>query len=408
MPGNTFIFSSQSTNLFLIFCFILEVGIACPATYADEFQPAKGDNHQPAQGSHLRNEQQTEDQLPALNDNRIRGPYCGVNSLYACLTALGIETTPADYIKTRYIGSFEGSSAKELIDATRDFGAHAESLSHLTHRDLRRIQTPMILHVQGNRTDKNFNHWIAFLGFEGDRVRIVDAPLPLQTLTMAELLSKWDGTAIAVSKEELTHGFLYESRVEIILGLGLLAFAVYFLARCFSNSFSIVKFKINSKKVSLLWQMCIIFGFSLLLSLGYHAASDVGFLNNSTALAEVTIRYHSSKIPKLTLAETEQEISEGEPLLLDARYAIDFQRGTLPNAKSIPINSALHDRQQILAGVPRTKRIIVYCQSSGCGFADEIAQFLEFNDFKNVAVFRGGYREWSQNHIPEGSRIAQE
>lgn len=397
----------QRGTLVLIFCFF-EFGIFCLSAYSDGIQPAQSDDHLTAQLPSLKTEKQSEDLLPELTDNRIRGPYCGVNSLYACLTALGIETNPADYIKIKYIGSFEGSSAKELIDATRDFGAHAESLSHLTHRDLRRIQTPMILHVQGNRADKNFNHWIAFLGYEGERVRIVDAPLPLQTMSVAELLSKWDGTAIAVSKEKLTHGFLYESRVEIILGLGLLVFAVYFLSRYFGNSLSIFNLEKKSKKINLLWQMCIIFGFSLLLSLGYHAASEVGFLKNSTALAEVTLRYHSTKISKLNLTETEKEISEGEPLLLDARYAIDFQHGALPNAKSIPINSTLHDRQQILVGVPKAKRIIVYCQSAGCGFADEIAQFLEFNDYKNVAVYRGGYREWSQNHIPEGGRMVQE
>lgn len=344
-------------------------------------------------------ENKSTNKLPVLKNNQVRGPYCGVNSLYACLTALGMQTEPADYIKTKYIGSFQGSSAKELIEASQDFGAKAESLSHLSHRELRSINFPMILHVRGSRTNGNFNHWVAFLGFENGRVRIADAPLPVQTMSTAELLSIWDGTGIVISKETISHNFIYESRIELILGLVLLTLSVYFLYQITCISLSYFNANISVEKLNLPWQICVIFTFSLFLSLGYHVFSEIGFLNNSTALAEVSQRYHSAKVPTLSLTDTKKEISEGNPLLLDARRPIDFQHGALPNAKSIPFNSSLSDRQQVLAGVPKTKRIIVYCQSSGCGYADEMAQFLKFNGYVNTVIFRGGYREWSQTLI---------
>jgi rhodanese-related sulfurtransferase len=48
-----------------------------------------------------------------------------------------------------------------------------------------------------------------------------------------------------------------------------------------------------------------------------------------------------------------------------------------------------------LHGIDKTQKIVLYCQSSGCGFSDEVAAFLKFNGYRNVSIFRGGYREWS-------------
>jgi rhodanese-related sulfurtransferase len=63
------------------------------------------------------------------------------------------------------------------------------------------------------------------------------------------------------------------------------------------------------------------------------------------------------------------------------------------------INSSLTDRQQLLNGIEKNKRIVVFCQSSGCGYSDEVAQFLKFNGYSNVVLYRGGYREWSRKFV---------
>jgi rhodanese-related sulfurtransferase len=84
--------------------------------------------------------------------------------------------------------------------------------------------------------------------------------------------------------------------------------------------------------------------------------------------------------------------------IYDARYGRDFVRGTIPSAKSLSIDSGLTERQDILGSTPKSQRIVVFCQSSGCGYADEVAQFLKFNGYENVVIYRGGYREWSKKH----------
>lgn len=342
--------------------------------------------------------------LPQLSDNRVSGPYCGIYSLYVCLSALGIETRAADYVSTKYIGSFRGSSAEELIGAAKDFGAQAECFSHLTHCELRRVQTPLILHMRGSWANAGFNHWVAFLGCDGDRVRIIDAPRPLQTISPAELLANWDGSAIVVSKEEVDRAFLFDGWVDFVIWSGLLVAAMYLLRIVFGSD-SPLPFDapLQARAKTLALQMGVILGFSLLLGVGYHALSEIGFLANPTASAEVTRRHYSVDIPEVSLADMENEIRQSQPLVLDARRVTDYRRGALPGAKSMSVNSTLSERQAVLANVPKDKRIIVYCQSAVCGYADEVARFLKFNGYTNLAVYRDGYRVWSQTRMLDHS-----
>lgn len=337
---------------------------------------------------------------PVLQDNRISGPYCGIQSLFVCLDTLGMATDIKDYLKTDYVGSFQGSTAEELIQAAKDFGAKAECFSHLTHRELGRIDSPAILHMRSNWGDGGFNHWVAFLGMEGGRVRIIDAPHPLQTMTTAELVANWDGTAIVVDREEPNQGFILAARFDYLLGVAVLLLVVFFLQTAFSTH----RVQRQSSPIhpgrTVLVQAGAILGVAMVLSLAYHACSEIGFLRNPTALADVTRRYYSVDIPELTMAQCEKEISEGKPLVLDARRVVDYQRGALPRAKSMSLYSTLPERQTVLTDVSKSTRIIVYCQSSRCGYADEVAKFLKFNGYENLAIFRGGWLEWKKTHQP--------
>ena len=47
-------------------------------------------------------------------------------------------------MSTRYVGSFQGSTSQELIDAAKDFGAQGRYLPISLKRN-RTVQTPMIV-----------------------------------------------------------------------------------------------------------------------------------------------------------------------------------------------------------------------------------------------------------------------
>jgi rhodanese-related sulfurtransferase len=336
--------------------------------------------------------------LPTLVDNRRGGPYCGINSLFVCLSALGIETEPGDFVSKKYVGSYRGSSVNELLDAARDFGVQAEAFSHLTDRDLRRIQTPLILHMRSSSFGSDYDHWVAFLGWDGDRMRVVDAPHSVEATLPADLLANWSGAAIAVSMESIDRSFVSAARVDYVLFVTLLGLVLYSLHAVFQPAFrlsppGLIHASLRSRAL----QVGVVCGFSCLLALAYHSLSSIGFLNNPTAVAEVTRRYYTVGVTEIGVEEMENEILQGESLVVDARRADDYDRGCLPGAISLSVDSTLQQRKQVLAGVPKGTRIVVYCQSSGCKYSDEVAGFLEFNGYSSLTIFRGGFVEWNRS-----------
>jgi rhodanese-related sulfurtransferase len=146
------------------------------------------------------------------------------------------------------------------------------------------------------------------------------------------------------------------------------------------------------------FQAAFLLGAVFVIAIAYHATTSVGLLRNPTAVAEVTRRYYSVDIPEISLAEMQKIVDEKITPIFDARYVRDYNLGTIPGAKSLSISSSLTERQEQMQGIDKTKRIVVFCQSSGCGYADEVAQFLKFNGYNNVVIYRGGYREWDKNH----------
>src|SRR5262245_16382892 len=73
------------------------------------------------------------------------GPYCGVYSLFAALSACGINTNFEQLLEQKYVGSIRGSSALELQSAARDLGAVCSAASGLSATTLRTAQCPLIL-----------------------------------------------------------------------------------------------------------------------------------------------------------------------------------------------------------------------------------------------------------------------
>jgi rhodanese-related sulfurtransferase len=261
----------------------------------------------------------------------------------------------------------------------------------------------MILHFRSTSASRDFNHWVAFLGVENDRARIIDLPHRITTIPFAELLAKWNGTAIAISQKPIRDEILWTSyryyiaTVAMIIGFLILVKSFYWSPQkeAFAAPTFLQRCKLGATQTAVL--LCVLFIAGIL----YHALSQVGFLKNPSAVAEVTRRYYSVDIPEIDIVEMERVVEEGTIPLFDTRFFRDFNRGTIGNAKSMPINSSLSERQAILGDTPKSQRIVVFCQSSGCGFADEVAQFLKFNGYENTVIYRGGYREWSQRNNNE-------
>ena len=365
------------TQIFIILsCFLL-----CTITLAEE----------PSEAKPL---------LPDLKEIEVSGPYCGIYSLIAILDTFGMHPDLEELLAPEFVGSFKGSSNKELEQAAEKYGLRGKSYSGLTWQELQASKSPMILHFRSTYADSQFNHWVAYLGVDGGKARIIDLPHRLATIPFAELLAKWDGTAIEISQEPIKNDILAASYTNYLTTIALILGALF-----------VVKFSFWSPQkeaftAPTLFQKCrraviqsaVLLGLFFVFGIWCHALSPVGFLKNPSAVAEVTRRYYSVDIPEIDFTEMERAVEEQTIPLYDARYARDFNRGTIPSAKSLAISSSLTERQKILGSTSKTQRIVVFCQSSGCGYADEVAQFLKFNGYENVVIYRGGYREWKQKH----------
>jgi len=346
---------------------------------------------------------ETKSLSPDLRNIEVSGPYCGIYSLVAILDTFGIYTDLAELLAPEFVGSFQGSSNKELEKAAEKYGLHGKTYSGLTWQELKSAKSPMILHFRSTYADSQFNHWVAYLGVDGGKARIIDLPHRLTTIPFAELLAKWDGTAIEISQEPIKGDILaasysnYLSTVALILGI-LLALKISFWnpqKEAFTEPTLIQKCKLGTI------QSAVLLGLLFVLGILYHALSPVGFLKNPSAVAEVTRRYYSVDIPEIDIVEVERAVAEGTIPLYDARFSRDYNFGTIANAKNLSINSSLSERRVIIGSTPKSQRMIVFCQSSGCGYADEVAQFLKFNGYENTVIYRGGYREWKQRYEPK-------
>lgn len=344
------------------------------------------------------NESAIEEDLLTLKELQVSGPYCGVYSLMACLDTFDLHPDIRDFLTLEYVGSSRGSNIEELVNAVESQGLHARAYSNLTWRELEKATSPTILHYRSTFADEQYNHWVAFVGVENGCARIIDIPHPMTTIPFAELLAKWDGIAISVSDKPIRGKLLLSSRIHYLTIVGILfstAFCIqYFFWNRNKEPFFAEMYSLRLRRA--VTQTFVFLSTLFIAAILYHVFSPIGFLRNTSAVAEVTRRYYSVDIPEIFYNEMATIVDDQSCLLIDARYPKDFKQGTIPGAKNMAISSSLFDRQQLLQGIDKNSKIVVFCQSRGCGYVDEIANFLKFNGYSNVILYRGGYREWNK------------
>jgi rhodanese-related sulfurtransferase len=336
--------------------------------------------------------------LPALKEVPVSGPYCGVYAFLAIAKTFSINPDIKDLLTPKYVGSYNGSINKELEQLAKDHGLYARTHSGLTWHEVKASKMPMILHFRSTFADNKYNHWVAYLGTDGSQARMIDFPHPIATITFAELMAKWDGTAIALSDKPIDHSLAFASRLHYLSLVGMIIGIILLVQFVVRNKIPdpseaptfLLRIKYLAAQTAVILVVCFITG------IVYHSVSETGLLRNPTAVAEVVRRYHAVDIPEITLDEMKNIVAEKAVPVFDARYAHSFKQGTIPGAKNMPVDSSLTERQQLLTGIDKNDRIVVFCQSEHCAYADEVAQFIKFNGYNNVVLYRGGYREYNK------------
>lgn len=324
------------------------------------------------------------------------GPYCGVYCVYACLDMFGKGLELTNLLEPEYVGSPLGSTKEELVRAVRDHGAYAVAVDGLTVESLRHSAHPLILHVKDGRRGRKYTHWLLYLGVQDGKARVLDPPHTLELVSFAELLSRWGGTGILVT-EQPQHHVLTTWVVwrDLLILSALIASAVV--------SVGIVARRMATGAVrrirpgmSMSIQCATLVVSSIIVGVCYHAVAETGFWLNRRAVRHVQRRYYSTFLPKLTAGQVVRLLRRKDVVLVDARKRRDYQNGHIRGAVSIPVNASDSERAQLLRSVPRTKQIVVYCQSSGCTYAQEVADALLVDGYKRISLYPGGWQEWKQ------------
>jgi rhodanese-related sulfurtransferase len=128
----------------------------------------------------------------------------------------------------------------------------------------------------------------------------------------------------------------------------------------------------------------------------WHAIVDYGFINDHYGRATVASRYEQYNIPLMDIASLNTMIGQADVSIIDARRSKDYVREHLPNAVSVPVSATQGQLREALAAIPKSNRVVVYCQSNRCVWSDAIAQQLAANGYDNVWVYRDGMNGWRQ------------
>jgi rhodanese-related sulfurtransferase len=322
--------------------------------------------------------------------------YCGLYCVYGAAWALQIQIDFARLIDTKYVGP-DGSSAAQLERAAADCGLTASPCSGLGLETLRTGPYPMILHVAAGEQLDTFNHWILCLGCDGARLDIVDAQGGRDLVPLAQILAKWDGSAIFVNSRPVGVGSVRAHELLLyaqysVLALALLAAASYLQPRFLPigrrDATATCGFFASIRQLSTIVTIAVLLGVFL------HAVDSAGFLRNPGATSFVAAAHIDSLLPSRSLAELKPLAENGKVVFVDARFPRDYEQGHIPGAISLPIDAPPSERAAVLSRIPRDREIVVYCQSQGCHFKDVVATCLIREGFARVSMFPGGWVEW--------------
>jgi rhodanese-related sulfurtransferase len=104
-------------------------------------------------------------------------------------------------------------------------------------------------------------------------------------------------------------------------------------------------------------------------------------------------------IPKIHIAEAKALFESGEALFIDARSESEYKQSRIPGSIYIGAGdppSKIEEYASKLKG----KVLVPYCHGAGCHLSDKVAHKLHDAGYKKVAIFFGGWPEWTQAAMP--------
>ncbi|MGI6125260.1 MAG: rhodanese-like domain-containing protein [Acetivibrionales bacterium] len=322
-----------------------------------------------------------------------RSPHCGLYCVYALLCAWDKPADFSDLLKAEYLGSYKGSTLSELKQAAQDNMLFAECVGRLSLSDLCHCKYPVILHVKSDSSSRNYDHFSLFLGMEAGRARVFDPPETVQLIPLYELASAWDGNALIVSAEPVNVRELFAHSRKCLVFYAALAITFILAVRALRHFLPYWRLATKGKIVLTMSQGGVLVVATVLFGILNHSVSKWGFLAHSSATAGVKEACAGTFIAKVSCREMQGYIEHRSRVIVDARLARDYEVGHVQGAISLPVDTTEEAYRATVDKIDRSEQIVVYCQSSGCRFAERIAVQLQTDGFEDVSLFPGGWVE---------------
>lgn len=313
-------------------------------------------------------------------------PFCGLYCVYAAGVYYGKNPDCNNLFTSLYLGSPEGSSASELLASAEQIGLHGKALQGLLLKDLRHIKNPMILHVKSAPAER-LDHYILFLGEVDEGFFVYDPLKSARVISCPELASIWQGHAIMLKDSPSDIGYLLirqaMRRVIVIFALSSAVIGVYILTRRRNYSIPTV------------CQFSLLIGCSLLIAWFQHGVLRNGILRAEKTLDSFVADHRSYFIPRIGREKLRRLLESEGVGIVDARSLVDYNQGHIASAINIPANRRYDcDVEVLLSEFEKSAKMVVYCQSDRCSYADDVSSYLLEKGYSNVYILNGGWVNW--------------
>jgi rhodanese-related sulfurtransferase len=103
----------------------------------------------------------------------------------------------------------------------------------------------------------------------------------------------------------------------------------------------------------------------------------------------------------IDLVKARQLSKNKKVLFVDARANVEYLQGHIPGAISLPIGEFDKYFAENESKIKKAKKLVPYCHGARCNLSEKVARRLvQDKGFTNVAVFFGGWPEWSGAGLP--------
>ncbi|UCG49520.1 MAG: hypothetical protein JSU94_07000 [Phycisphaerales bacterium] len=321
--------------------------------------------------------------------------HCGLHCMYFLLKLQRSTVTFDDLLVPAYITSWKGSSIRDLKRAAEDHCMYAVPFENFTTAELKSSPYPLILHVKPRIDSEEYDHFELYLGARAGKAELFDPPEPITLFPFADVAPRWDGTGLVVSPHPIDLGDIVAPTRKRFMLYATLAVATVLVIRWVSRRWVTQKAPVSRTRVYAvsLAQAGAFALVAVFVGITFNVVHDEGLLANPNTVQSIKLAHRGDFIPKVSTKHVRRLLG-ADTVFIDARFAQDFDQGHLEKAISIPVDANDAFRKRALARLPKNARIVVYCQSVACRFAERVAAKLLDDGFSNVSIYRAGWREW--------------